>query len=141
MAGFRGWTISFESVARKVCFVMVLQGSEPRRNISIELTPAFPGSPALAAASHFSKTGWESHGGDEFALCACEIAKQNLEIPSASFFSFRPVNSGLLTLVRPAQGAGEGSIAGSADTCSEGVLGRILSESIKWLRENFSHLI
>lgn len=121
--------------------MMVLQGSERSGTISIELPPAFPGSPALAAASHLSKTGWVNYGGDEFALCACEIAKQNFEIPSASFSSFHAVNSGLLIQVQLAQGAGEGSIAGSSDTCSKVLLGSILSKSIEWLRENFLHLI
>ena len=69
-----GWFARLDGkLPERVCFLMVFQDSERCDNVSVELHSACPRSPALAAASHSSDTGWVSCGEDEFPLCALKL--------------------------------------------------------------------
>jgi len=57
-----------------------------------------------------------------------EIAKQNLEIPSAPSFSFHTVNPGSLMHPQLALGSGKHRLASPYDTCRKVLLGSIWSE-------------
>lgn len=94
---------------RRCCFAVLLQGSAPRRGISTELPPpARAPRPCCSFSLEPDKAG-RATAGTSSPCVPVKLQNRTWEFQAPSFLSFRPVNSGLLTLVRPAQGEARGA--------------------------------